>query len=191
MQSDQERIDGSETIWTIEREMRSASRKRKTGLKSTSRSSGSKVHGAPVFKRILVAVDGSRDAEKAVKLATRLAEMNGAELLVISVGSRPPYFGVSAGAAWLDQYNRHANKDAEKVVDEAASFAQSAGVKVRSRVLKNALSAVKSITDYADQTQADLIVVGTRGLGGFKRLLIGSVSSGVVSQARSSVLVTR
>jgi nucleotide-binding universal stress UspA family protein len=76
-------------------------------------------------------------------------------------------------------------------VDEAASFPESVGVKVSTRVLKNALSVVKSITDYADQREADLIVVGTRGLGGFKRLLMGSVSSGVVIHGRTSVLVAR
>jgi nucleotide-binding universal stress UspA family protein len=177
-------------------EMRSANRKRKTRLKSTSRSSGSRVDEAPVFKRILVAVDGLKDAEKAVKLATSLAKRNAAKLLVISVVSRPTYsvtppHGAGTAAAWLDQYYRQANKDAEKVVDEAASFAENAGVNVEMRVLKNALSVVKSITDYADQRKADLIVIGTRGLGGFKRLLMGSVSSGVVIHGRTSVLVAR
>jgi len=57
--------------------------------------------------------------------------------------------------------------------------------------LENAPSIVQAITDYASQEKVDLIVVGTKGLSGFKKLLIGSVSSGLFSHANQPVLVTR
>jgi nucleotide-binding universal stress UspA family protein len=61
---------------------------------------------------------------------------------------------------------------------------------VSARVLRGS-SVVKAITDYGASRQVDLIVVGRKGLGGFKKLLLGSVSDGVVNHAASTVLVVR
>jgi nucleotide-binding universal stress UspA family protein len=63
-------------------------------------------------------------------------------------------------------------------------------VDVNTHVLRGS-SIVKAITDYAANQQVDLIVVGRKGTGGFKRLLLGSVSNGVVNHAASTVLVVR
>ena len=83
------------------------------------------------------------------------------------------------------------SKSAEHWVDEAVSLAKAQDVPVKRRVLKGAASVVEAITNYSAAQKVDLIVVGTRGSGGFKRLLLGSVSSGVVNHATSSVLVVR
>lgn len=58
-------------------------------------------------------------------------------------------------------------------------------------MVEGATSVVQAITEKALEKGVDLIVVGTRGLGVFKRLLLGSVSKGVVSHAHCSVLVVR
>ncbi|HZF21360.1 MAG TPA: universal stress protein [Dongiaceae bacterium] len=84
-----------------------------------------------------------------------------------------------------------AKKKAMKYVEEAATRAKNRGVDAKGEVLENAPSIVQAITGYASQEKVDLIVVGTKGLSGFKKLLIGSVSSGVVSHANQPVLVTR
>jgi nucleotide-binding universal stress UspA family protein len=70
------------------------------------------------------------------------------------------------------------------------SLAKARRVVATGRVLRSS-SAVQSITDYAKIQDVDLIVLGTRGLGGLNRLLLGSVSNGVVTHARCSVLVVR
>lgn len=152
-----------------------------------------------VFRRILVAVDGSESSSRAAKIAVRLAKRNKAELIVVSVVPRPTYAFTPIPAAGvpsvpmigLSDYYRYASKESEQWVDEAVSLVKGQDVKVRKRVLKGAASVVKSITDYAEAQNVDLIVVGTKGSGGFKRLLLGSVSSGVVSHALSSVLVVK
>ncbi len=69
--------------------------------------------------------------------------------------------------------------------------AEDAGLKVRGEIVENAQSAVQAITEYASNSKIDLIVMGTRGLTGFRKLLLGSVSNGVVSHAPCSVLVVR
>jgi nucleotide-binding universal stress UspA family protein len=63
-------------------------------------------------------------------------------------------------------------------------------VSVRARVLRGT-SIVKEVTDYAAGEGVDLIVVGRKGASGFKRLLLGSVSNGVVNHAPSTVLVVQ
>ena len=65
------------------------------------------------------------------------------------------------------------------------------GVSPRSEVLRTASTIVETITDMATGEKIDLIVMGTRGLGGFKKLLMGSVSSGVVLHAPCNVLVIK
>ena len=57
--------------------------------------------------------------------------------------------------------------------------------------MPSAESIVGQIVDYADREKADLIAIGSRGLGGFKRMVIRRVSSGVVTHARCPVLVVR
>ena len=59
------------------------------------------------------------------------------------------------------------------------------------KVVKYAGSVADGITDYAKKKGVDLIVVGTRGMGGIKKLLLGSVAKGVVDSAGCSVIVVR
>jgi nucleotide-binding universal stress UspA family protein len=151
--------------------------------------------GDAAFTKILVAVDGSKSASKAAKTAVKLAKRNAANLIVVSVVQRPSYLfaPVSGGVtpmAFGDYYG-YAKKDAEKWVNEVVALAEGRGIGVRGLVLKGSHSVVQSITDYAKAEDVDLIVLGTRGLGGFDRLLLGSVSNGVVTHAHCSVLVVR
>jgi nucleotide-binding universal stress UspA family protein len=158
----------------------------KTGLQMSER----------VFRRILVAIDGSESSFRAAKYAVRLAKHNEAELIVISVIQTPtrPFMRTRIerpSVPPLQRYYAYALKNAEQWIDKVVSSARSLGVNVRTRVLKSATSIVKAITDYAASADVDLIVVGRKGAGGFKRLLLGSVSNGVVNHAASSVLVVR
>jgi nucleotide-binding universal stress UspA family protein len=133
------------------------------------------------FKRILVAVDGSENSTRATVAAVPIAEKYGAEILVLNV---------ILGRAY-DQFKTVAEKKAREIVDREVELARSRGVKARWEVLPSAESIVGQIVDYADREKADLIVMGSRGLGGFKRMVIGSVSCGVVTHARCPVLVVR
>jgi nucleotide-binding universal stress UspA family protein len=152
-------------------------------------------HREPAFAKILVALDGSKNASRAAKIAMKLAERNSAELTVVSVVQTPSYLlapvsGAPVPPIGMNNYYGYATKQAEKWVNEIVSMAKARGIVASGRVLR-ASSAVLSITKYAKSQEADLIVTGTRGLGGFNRLLLGSVSSGVVSHAHCSVLVVR
>ena len=156
-----------------------------------------------VFKKILVAVDGSESAKRAGTVALGLAEKLGAELTILYAISPPTGF---SGAGYptiggispppisqkeIDSFYSYARKVASGIVGDVASLAKKQGVNVKTEIPEGVASVVETIISHADKNSADLIVIGTRGLGGFKKLVLGSVSSGVVSHADCPVLVVR
>lgn len=148
------------------------------------------------FKGIMVAVDGSPNSLRAAEAAIDLAKKSDANLYVLSVIPTPVYAAtgaqgaVGAGTASMEFVDR-AKKEAEGIVAGIVSNAQSQGIKVRGEITENVPSVVEAISDYAQEWRVDLIIVGTRGLSGFRKLLLGSVSSALVSHAPCSVLVIR
>jgi len=70
-------------------------------------------------------------------------------------------------------------------------LAQNKSVKISELIIENTHSVIEAIVDLAETRNVDLIVIGTRGQTGFKKLLTGSVSSGVLGLAHCSVLVVR
>ena len=95
------------------------------------------------------------------------------------------------GADVLDRYYEMARTRAKHIVEEAVALAKEAGVQARGEVLDRPASAIELIISFAEGEGVDLIVSGTRGLSSFKKLLVGSVSSGLVSHAPCSVLIVR
>ncbi|MCS7110075.1 MAG: universal stress protein [Candidatus Caldarchaeum sp.] len=146
-----------------------------------------------MFKRILVAVDGSEYSRKAAEVALGLCRGVGADLFVVHVVQQPPYLFAAAGVppAALKQFFEDARNEGTKYIDEVLRSAEKAGVKAVGEIVEKAPSVVEAITDYALRNEVDLIVTGTRGLSGFKKLVVGSVASGVVSHAPCSVLVVK
>ena len=73
----------------------------------------------------------------------------------------------------------------------AGNMASKEGVKFMAETILDVASAADSIVNYAESKKADLIVIGTKGRTGLKRLLLGSVASGVVTHASCPVLIAR
>ena len=144
-----------------------------------------------VFSKILVAIDGSKNAARSLKVAVKMAKRDAADLVVVSVVPRPSYLFGGVPPIGMGEYYDYARKNAEKWVNEAVLMAKGWSVEAKGHVLKASSSVVESITNFAKVEEVDLIVLGTRGLGGFDRLLLGSVSSGVVTHADCAVLVVR
>ncbi|MEM0271534.1 MAG: universal stress protein [Thermoprotei archaeon] len=146
------------------------------------------------YRKILVAVDGSENSRKAARTAIWLAKATGAKLIALAVVQLPILLdqGIPGGGSYgIGEYLSQTKKYLEKVVGEIAEEAARVGVNAEHVVLDGAASVVQAIADYAAENNVDLIVVGTRGLGGFKKLVLGSVSSGLVSHAPCAVLVVR
>ena len=145
--------------------------------------------------RILVAVDGSENATQAAKVAITLAEKFGAELIICHA-IQPPFYsftqdGLAVPADVLKYYITAAHDEAKAMVDTLVQLAEASHVKAESAIQENTLSVVETIVNLAASRSVDLIVIGTRGRTGFKKLLMGSVSSGVMNHAHCPVLVVR
>ena len=149
--------------------------------------------GKPKVGTILVPVDGSEYAKNATQVAVKLASDYGAGLLVVSVVAPPAYFisGQVGAPADLSEYYRLETGDATSAVEATVAVAKEQGIAARSQVLRPDKGVVEAIVEYASSEKVDLIVIGTRGLGGFKKMLLGSVSGGVIAHADCPVLVVR
>jgi nucleotide-binding universal stress UspA family protein len=149
------------------------------------------------FQRILVAVDGSEGSRKASEVAVDLAEKFGAQLHVLhAFRGYPEYMTMfpsapSPSGEAIEEYEAYAKKAALEVVGRTVSIAEKKGLKPRVETTETIGSPVQAITQYATSEKIDLIIMGTRGMGGFKKMLLGSVSSGVVTHAPCAVLVVR
>jgi nucleotide-binding universal stress UspA family protein len=143
------------------------------------------------LKRILIATDGSKDSDLALQYALSIAKGAGASLMIVNVVYLPPL----AYGTWVPQLDKIYNdlkNEGTKIVSEALELAKENGISdVATKVIENNRSPVWAITKLADEGKFDLIVVGTRGLGGFSKLVLGSVANGVVHYASCSVLITR
>jgi nucleotide-binding universal stress UspA family protein len=79
----------------------------------------------------------------------------------------------------------------EKHVDKVKQKASEENVKVKTDVVIGISSVVKEIIEYAEKNRIDMIIIGSRGLSGIKKMLLGSVASGVVTYAHCPVLVAK
>jgi len=144
------------------------------------------------FGKILVAFDGSPDSMKAVKRATALAQ-SGASLTLVHVYSIPSLAYGGPGPMPLLDYKSledSARTKAREVLMRGEEACKLEGVTAKAELLE-ASSIVQAILEFAQKEGTDLIVMGTRGMTGFKKLLLGSVSDGVVAHASCAVLVVR
>ena len=138
--------------------------------------------------RILVAVDGSEFADKAFNAAAGLAKQFGAKLLVMHVVQMPPMLSVDKTT--VNALQTQLEKEAERVLLKCKSEAQSKfGIDIETIKLRG--RPAEMIVDTAKARDIELIVVGSRGLSGFKGMFLGSVSSDVTRSAKQPVLVVR
>jgi nucleotide-binding universal stress UspA family protein len=137
--------------------------------------------------RILLATDGSECAQSAGRVAVDLASRMGAELDVVHAFEFVPPREF-AGVALRMRSPSECAKQGREVLDEQVGRIEERGGVVADARLRMG-SPVDQILCEAEESDAGLVVVGRRGLGGVKRLLMGSVSEGVVHHARCSVLV--
>ena len=124
------------------------------------------------------------------------AKQNGSELLIVHVifEALPAQYapiGINEPLADYTSYFNSIEQKGKELVDAIVSDAQKDGVNANGEVLRTISSTVEAILEASDRHHANLIDVGTRGFGGFKKLLPGSVSTGIVSHANCSVLVVR
>ena len=141
---------------------------------------------------ILLATDGSVSARAATHEAIELARATGWPLHVLAVWHLPTVAGFGyAPAAYvpIEELREAEEEHAGEVVEKAVETATEAGVPATSSIRKGYPAA--EICTAAEELGAALIVMGAHGWGAFKRLVFGSVSTGVLHEASCPVLVVR
>jgi nucleotide-binding universal stress UspA family protein len=145
------------------------------------------------ISKILVAVDGSDPSFNASTYAIDFAKRNDAELIVLYIVSPVPYSQFEyANIGRMNEIESIEKEKAQReVVDKVKQKATENKVSVKTEVLIKYTSVVKEIVEYAEDNKVDMIVIGSRGVTGLKKLLLGSVASGVVTYSHCPVLVVK
>jgi len=139
-----------------------------------------------MYHRILYATDGSAAARKALAHARDLAQKYAAELILVHVFRRIEDFGKSPYFSELEEDRKRAG---ETVIGQAMAELQDSGIVVHIEPTQG--DAAQAILNVAAVRRCDLIVMGSRGLGTFQGVVLGSVSDRVVRHAPCPVLIVR
>jgi len=136
------------------------------------------------FQRVLVATDGSKQCRAAVERAIDFSQSYGGEISVVSIVDVPAEFYAEAPQVVDDMIYK-----AKGYVEEVKKQAEASGVKAEAFVREG--EAYQAIIDIAKARDVNIIVMGSHGRTGLKRLLMGSVAEKVIGYAPCPVLVTR
>jgi nucleotide-binding universal stress UspA family protein len=149
------------------------------------------------IRKILVAVDGSKPSLIASVQAIDISKTLNAEMTAIYVVSPDIRYNYLEDTITprlpraLKDVMMIAMQTGEKHLDKVKQKAREKDVRVKTDVIIGISSVVKEIVEYAEKNKIDMIVVGSRGLSGIKKMLLGSVANGVVTYAHCPVLVVK
>ena len=139
---------------------------------------------------ILLATDGSKEAQLASTTAADLAEKTNSELHVLTVGPDLPLYELPEHPAEFEDVLRENRRRAKEVLEQQAKRIEEAGVTIKETHLLEG-RAEEEIVELAEEIGAGLIVMGSRGHGRLRRTLLGSVSDAVVRHAHCPVTIVR
>lgn len=147
-----------------------------------------------MYKRILIATDGSPLSDKAVESGLSLATLSGASVVALKVVPRYPrsYFegGAPVDATDVKRIEAQWTAAAQALLEQIKSRGTAEGVNVKAVVAKSDLVA-ESVISAAKKHKCDLIVMASHGRKGLKRLLLGSETQHVLTHSHIPVLVLR
>jgi nucleotide-binding universal stress UspA family protein len=153
----------------------------------TEMSSNSKVGQKIRFQKILVAIDGSDASMDAADYAISISKEYGTELCALHViRADVDLFGVHTDS----EYTITMKKEGEKYLDEVKLKGNEKNIQIKPQIIAT-INIAGGIVDFAEENNIDLIVVGTRGSSGFKKLLLGSVAAHTITYAHCPVMVVK
>lgn len=138
---------------------------------------------------ILLATDGSAQAQSAARTAADLAQRTDSELHVVTVGAGLP-ISATTNPAHLEEVQRENRRQAEQVLEQEVKTIEESGGAVKETHLREG-RAEEEIVELAEELGAGLIVMGSRGHGRLRRALLGGVSDAVVRHAHCPVTIVR
>jgi len=144
------------------------------------------------FSKIIVAIDGSDHSIRAAEYALNLAKTYGAELNAVTVTSVPEsYHSKQEEVLEHSSGISESSEDAKRWFEKFNEKAKENNIQLKTELISSHRPVDYVLLEYAEKENIDLIVLGTKGRSGFKKLLLGSVASGVVTYAHCPVLVVK
>ena len=148
------------------------------------------------FSKIMVGIDGSEESINAADYAIAIANKYNGKLIAINVltsdiGYAYSSPGVESPPLTIKEIILLAEDEAKIWFDKIKDKADKSGIRFRSETIMAKGSAASTMLDYAEEQNIDLIVVGTRGRSGIKKMLLGSIASKLVTYAACPVLVVK
>ena len=148
------------------------------------------------FSKIVVGVDGSEESMKAAEYAISIAKLYNAELNAITVLTSDIGYiysspGVESPPLTVKEIILLAGDEAKKWFDEIKEKANKKGIQLKTESIVAKKSLLNTILEYVEEHNINLVVVGTRGRSGIKKMLLGSIASGLVTYSPCPVLVIK
>ena len=142
------------------------------------------------YSKILVAIDGSKESMNAARYAIGLAKKDRARVIALTAMRLPSLYGwypTESPYTWQKKYAKERKKWFEKI----ERLAKDNNVKIQTEIVESTMSAQGTIVKYAEEQKMEVVVVGTRGMSGFAKQLLGSTALGVVTYAHCTVIVVK
>jgi len=152
----------------------------------------------PLFSKILVPIDGSEPSFHAARIASNIADKFQSEIIVLYVvvsPSKSEYANLTGLVTpkQIDMIIENAKKESKnwfKRIEDMVKE-ENSNIKISMKVIITGVAVYGEVIQYAQQENIDLIVVGTRGRSGIKKLLLGSTASGIVTYSSCPVIVVK
>lgn len=141
------------------------------------------------MKNILVAIDGSAHSAKAIAETINLAVSQKAEVTVITVMDDTPSFSYMVPSDIIAKIRESYGERAKKILAEAEQLIRENGLAVKTKLTKG--HPADEICSEANKGNYDLVVLGSRGLGGVTEFFLGSVSSKVAHCVKQSIFIVK
>jgi nucleotide-binding universal stress UspA family protein len=141
-----------------------------------------------MLSKILVPVDGSENSLRALDYAIYLAKKTGANITAMNVIENPPTLYVESQKL-LNDLLANFRAESARILDKCKQIAEKSDVKIETVVGEG--DAASNIVGYAQKAGFDTIIIGRRGLGRFKEMVLGSISNKVLHHAKCSVMLVK
>ena len=141
-----------------------------------------------MFTKILVPVDGSDNSYKALEAALVLSEKLGSNISVVNVMEQVPITHIESEKL-LSELLEAYKKENQEILSKCSDIADQKGITIKTVLLQGNPAPV--ILDYSKKENFDLVIMGSRGMGKFKELILGSVSSKIVHHSPCAIMIIR
>jgi nucleotide-binding universal stress UspA family protein len=141
-----------------------------------------------MFSKLLVAVDGSENSLRALEAAIFLSKKIDAQITALHVMEKAPTVYIHPQKE-LEELLRNYRKESERILEKCQEIGSNNEIELNTAISEG--NAASKIIQYAERGLFDMIVMGHRGSGKFKEMVLGSVSEKVLHQTKCSVLIVR